>query len=228
MLLASRQRDLSSTQTGSGWFAAVRTAGLDPKRVVRTAGLEPKTVARTLGLEPKTFGSGGRRSIQLSYVRGNAADRRRGYEATTGGPRGSSSIEVCGISVVDGAGETTLARVLVADDDPVIRRLLEVNLELEGHEVLQAGDGTEALAVIRAEDPDLVILDVMMPDMDGWQVRAAMLEDPALADVPVVFVSARAQEADKRRGDELRAAAYVTKPFDPIELMVLVADITRA
>lgn len=119
-----------------------------------------------------------------------------------------------------------MARVLVADDDAVIRRLLEVNLEMEGHEVLHAGDGTEALDVIRREDLDLVILDVMMPDLDGWTVRAEMLEDPELADVPVIFVSARAQESDKRRGDELRAAAYVTKPFDPIELMVLVGDLT--
>jgi CheY-like chemotaxis protein len=121
-----------------------------------------------------------------------------------------------------------VARVLVADDDPVIRRLLEVNLEMDGHEVLEAGDGTEALEAIREAAPDAVILDVMMPDIDGWGVRARMLENPALADIPVIFLSARAQEADKRRGDELRAAAYVTKPFDPIELMELVRDITSA
>jgi DNA-binding response OmpR family regulator len=66
---------------------------------------------------------------------------------------------------------------------------------------------------------------VMMPSMDGWQVREEMLASEELADIPVIFVTARAQESDKRRGDELLAAAYVTKPFDPIELTDLVRDI---
>lgn len=121
-----------------------------------------------------------------------------------------------------------MGRILVVDDDPVIRRLIEMNLEMEGHEVLMAEDGSEALELLRAEPLDLVVLDVMMPDVDGWQVREEMLTDEDLADVPVIFLSARAQEVDKRRGDELRAAAYVTKPFDPIWLSDLVGDLLEA
>jgi DNA-binding response OmpR family regulator len=118
-----------------------------------------------------------------------------------------------------------VARVLVVDDDPVIRRLIEVNLDLEGYEVLQAGDGHAALDLMHAEDVDLVVLDVMMPNLNGWEVREQMLQDQRLEDVPVIFLSARAQDADMQRGSEMRATAYVTKPFDPVEFLDLVAEI---
>jgi CheY-like chemotaxis protein len=122
-----------------------------------------------------------------------------------------------------------MARILVVDDDPVIRRLLEVNLEMEGHEVLQAGDGEETLAMLRSDQQiDLVILDVMMPKVDGWEVRREMLGDPDLADMPVIFLSARAQDADKQKGSELGGTAYVTKPFDPVELAELVDEVLSA
>ena len=119
-------------------------------------------------------------------------------------------------------------KVLAVDDDPVIQRLLQVNLEMEGYEVELAGDGEEALAKVREFGPAIVLLDIMMPKLDGWQVCAAMKEDPALANIPVVFLSARAQDADVQRGTDLGAAAYITKPFDPIDLLELVEELTRS
>ena len=121
-----------------------------------------------------------------------------------------------------------MAKVLVVDDDAVIQRLMQVNLEMEGHEVVLASDGEQALAQVRAERPDIVLLDVMMPLMDGWQVAAAMQRDPEIADTKIVFLSARAQDADVQRGSELGVAAYITKPFDPIDLMELVAELTAS
>jgi CheY-like chemotaxis protein len=117
-----------------------------------------------------------------------------------------------------------VVRILVVDDDPTILRLLQVNLEMEGHEVLAAGDGYEALEQLREGRPEVVLLDVMMPELDGWQVceRIRADDDAVLASTPVVFLSARAQESDLARGTEVGADAYVTKPFDPLGLIELV------
>jgi CheY-like chemotaxis protein len=111
---------------------------------------------------------------------------------------------------------------MAVDDDPVIRGLLEVNLEMEGYEVVCAVDGQDALDKVRADPPDLILLDVMMPNVNGWQVAEALKGDPATRHIPVVFLSARAMEADVRKGEELGVESYVTKPFDPIDLMALV------
>jgi DNA-binding response OmpR family regulator len=113
-------------------------------------------------------------------------------------------------------------RVLVADDDPVILRLLEVNLGLEGFAVETASGGEEAVTRAAETPPDVIILDVMMPGMSGYDVVGRLREDPTTAEIPVVFLSARAQEEDRARGRELGVAAYVTKPFDPGELVGLV------
>lgn len=112
-----------------------------------------------------------------------------------------------------------MARVLAVDDDPTILRLLQVNLEMEGHDVLTAENGQSALAVIRAERPEVVLLDVMMPEMDGFQVCEAVRADPDIAGTPIVFVSARAQQSDLDRGYASGADGYITKPFDPLELI---------
>ena len=109
--------------------------------------------------------------------------------------------------------------ILVADDDPVILGLLEVNFEMEGFDVVTAEDGAVALEIARTTRPDVIVLDVMMPKMSGHEVAAALRDDPALADIPVIFVSAKAQGADVARGMELGAVDYVTKPFDPIDLV---------
>jgi DNA-binding response OmpR family regulator len=117
------------------------------------------------------------------------------------------------------------ARILVVDDDRVIQQLLKVNLELEGYAVEVADDGEEALAQFELFRPDLVVLDIMMPRLDGWEVCRRLKSDTDSARVPIVLLSARAQEADVQRGTELGVAAYVTKPFDPISLLDLIADL---
>src|SRR3954464_15394724 len=115
---------------------------------------------------------------------------------------------------VSGAG-----RVLVVDDDDVIRQLITVNLELEGFEVIAAVDGQDALDKVKDARPDVVTLDVMMPRVDGWEAAARLREDPETAHVKVVLLSARAQEADIQRGERIGVDAYLTKPFDPDELI---------
>ncbi len=122
----------------------------------------------------------------------------------------------------DGEG-SDVARVLAVDDDHVIRGLLEVNLEMEGYEVVTAVDGQDALDKVAEQAPDLILLDVMMPNVNGWQVAEALKSDEATKHIPIVFLSARAMEADVRKGTEIGVESYVTKPFDPIDLMDLVA-----
>jgi CheY-like chemotaxis protein len=114
---------------------------------------------------------------------------------------------------------------MACDDDHVIRGLLEVNLEMEGYDVVTACDGQDALDKVRADPPDLLLLDVMMPNLNGWQVAEALQADEATRHIPIVFLSARAMESDVQRGAGLGAASYVTKPFDPIDLMELVAQL---
>ena len=113
-------------------------------------------------------------------------------------------------------------RILVVDDDPVIVRLLEVNFRLEAFDVVTAGGGEEAIALARETPPDIILLDVMRPGLDGYEACRKMRETPELADVPVLFLSARAKDDDRSRGMELGLVEYVTKPFDPTELVALV------
>jgi DNA-binding response OmpR family regulator len=108
--------------------------------------------------------------------------------------------------------------VLVVDDDPVIVKLLQVNFEMEGYHVLTAGDGEEGLARAKLEHPDIVLLDVMMPKMDGLQVASALRGDPATRAIPILLLSAKAQATDVQAGKDV-ADDYITKPFDPLELL---------
>ena len=120
------------------------------------------------------------------------------------------------------------ARILVVDDDPPIVRLLRVNLEMEGYEVAVASNGKEALEAVKAHPPDLVLLDVILPGMDGLEVVTRLRRDPATARLPVVLLSARAQDADIRHGKGAGADEYVTKPFDPRDLLATVEGVLRA
>jgi CheY-like chemotaxis protein len=113
-------------------------------------------------------------------------------------------------------------RVLVVDDDDVIRQLITVNLELEGFDVVTAFDGQDALDKVKAADVSVVTLDVMMPRVDGWEAAARLRSDPDTAHIKVVLLSARAQEADLQRGEKIGVDAYLTKPFDPDELIDIV------
>lgn len=114
-------------------------------------------------------------------------------------------------------------RILVVDDDPRIVRLVGINLEMEGYEVASASNGREALEQVAAFAPDLVVCDVMMPVMNGLEVVARMRRDPQTARLPVIMLSAKAQEIDIRQGKGVGATAYITKPFDPVELIDAVA-----
>jgi DNA-binding response OmpR family regulator len=118
-----------------------------------------------------------------------------------------------------------MPKVLVIDDEAPIRLLCRVNLEAEDMEVIEAEDGQQGLKLARAEQPDVVLLDVMMPGMDGWEVLQRLLEDDATSDIPIVFLTARAELRDRARGLELGGVAYVTKPFNPVELAPLVRDL---
>src|SRR5215831_1506157 len=123
---------------------------------------------------------------------------------------------------MDGHGQT---RVLVIDDEAPIRLLCRVNLEAEGMKVLEAADGPTGLEVARDEVPDVILLDVMMPGLDGWQVAEELLDDERTSGIPIVFLTARAELRDRARGLDLGGVDYVTKPFNPVELAPLVRDL---
>ena len=109
--------------------------------------------------------------------------------------------------------------MLVVDDDDVIRQLISVNLELEGYEVHTAVDGQDCLDKVKDVQPAVITLDIMMPRLDGWETAARLRSDASTAGIKVVLLSARAQEADLRRGDRIGVDAYLTKPFDPDDLV---------
>ena len=118
-----------------------------------------------------------------------------------------------------------LGRVLVVDDDEVIRRLIAVNLQLEGFDVETAVDGQDCLDKVAQIDPDVITLDVMMPRLDGWETAIQLRKSPELAHIKVVLITARAQEDDKNRGSRVGADAYLTKPFDPNEMIRVVREL---
>jgi DNA-binding response OmpR family regulator len=106
----------------------------------------------------------------------------------------------------------------VVDDEAAIRLLCRVNLRLEGMDTAEAGDGATALRLARELKPDVILLDVMMPEVDGWQVAEEIARDPDIGGAGIVFLSARAEPADYVHGYDLGAVGYVTKPFDPTTL----------
>jgi DNA-binding response OmpR family regulator len=118
-------------------------------------------------------------------------------------------------------------RVLVVDDEAPIRLLCRVNLEAEKMEVLEAADGPTGLELAREEHPDVILLDVMIPGLDGWQVAEQLLDDSRTSRIPVVFLTARAELRDQTRGLDLGGVDYITKPFNPVELASLIRELLR-
>src|SRR6059058_6518985 len=116
-------------------------------------------------------------------------------------------------------------RVLVIDDEAPIRLLCRVNLEAEQMDVLEASDGPTGLEKARNEEPDVILLDVMMPGLDGWQVAEELLNDERTRSIPIVFLTARAELRDRARGLDVGGIDYVTKPFNPVDLAPLVSDL---
>ena len=121
----------------------------------------------------------------------------------------------------------TATRVLVIDDEAPIRLLCRVNLEAEGMDVLEAADGPSGLEKARSETPDVILLDVMMPGLDGWRVAEELLDDGRTQQIPIVFLTARAELRDRARGLDLGGIDYVTKPFNPVELAPFLRGLLR-
>lgn len=115
--------------------------------------------------------------------------------------------------------------VLLVDDEQSIRTICRVNLEGDGLAVNEAADGAQALEEVKRARPSLVLLDVMMPGVDGWSVAEQLAADDDTREIPVVFLSARASHEDRLRAQELGAVGYVVKPFDPLELAGIVRDV---
>lgn len=116
-------------------------------------------------------------------------------------------------------------KILLVDDEPYIVLLLETRLKSEGYEVTSAGDGLAALERAKKEMPDLMILDLMLPKMDGYKVCGLLKKDARYARIPILMFTARAQEEDRRLGGEMGADAYLTKPFEPQTLMAKVHEL---
>lgn len=119
----------------------------------------------------------------------------------------------------------TMPRILAVDDEPNIVRLIQVNLERDGYTVETANNGAQALAKIRQNRPDLLVSDVMMPEMDGFELLANVRRDPMLQDLPVIMLTAKAQDRDVMEGYTRGADMYLTKPFNPMELKQFVKRI---
>jgi two-component system, OmpR family, alkaline phosphatase synthesis response regulator PhoP len=117
------------------------------------------------------------------------------------------------------------AKILVCDDERHIVRLIQVNLERQGYQVVTAFDGKEGLEKIRAESPNLVVLDVMMPYMDGFEVLKTIRREPETEALPVIMLTAKAQDKDVFEGYHYGADMYLTKPFNPMELVTFVKRI---
>ena len=118
-------------------------------------------------------------------------------------------------------------RILIVDDEASIRLICRINLAAGGWTCDEADNGEEAVERIRTEPPDVVLLDVMMPIRDGWMVAEDLADDPNLRDVPIVFVTARAEQRDRERAHSLGAVGYLTKPLNPVGLSATIEEILR-
>lgn len=115
-------------------------------------------------------------------------------------------------------------KIMVVDDEPYIARVIKFKLEQEGYTVISANDGQSGLQKIKEEKPDLVLLDVMMPGLSGYEVCQKIKEDADLAGIPVVILTAKGQERDREQGLTMGASDYITKPFSPNRLLELVKN----
>ena len=116
-------------------------------------------------------------------------------------------------------------KILTCDDEKHIVRLIQVNLERQGYEVITAFNGLECLEKVKEDRPDLIVLDVMMPEMTGFEVLEKLKKDPETENIPVIMLTARAQDSDVLRGWQSGVECYLTKPFNPMELIAFVKRI---
>ena len=118
-----------------------------------------------------------------------------------------------------------MPKIVIADDQPDLLTILVARFKAAGYQVFEARNGAEALAAVRQHKPDVAVLDVMMPELNGFQVCRTMKEDPELAEVPTVLLTAKDSEADKFWGGEVGAALYLTKPIDPAHVVLRVGEL---
>lgn len=118
-------------------------------------------------------------------------------------------------------------KILVVEDDALIRELIKINLESAGFMVIQAQDGFMGLEMARAEAPDLIVLDIMLPKMDGFKVCRILKFDDKYKHIPIIMLTARIQEVDKETGFKTGADGYMTKPFEPDELIKRINQILQ-
>jgi|SRR5579883_1622107 len=116
-------------------------------------------------------------------------------------------------------------KILTCDDEKNIVRLIQVNLERQGYEVVTAYNGRECLEKVASEKPDLIVLDLMMPEMTGFEVLEELKKDPETQNIPVIMLTARTQDQDVLRGWQSGVECYLTKPFNPIELLTFIKRI---
>jgi len=118
-----------------------------------------------------------------------------------------------------------MKKVLIADDHPEAVELVRVTLEDEDYEIVNTSNGKETLKKARVEKPDIVLLDVVMPKMDGFEVCRQLRKDPQTKEIPIVMLTDKGQEVDKERGREVGADDYITKPFSPSTLLIKIEEI---
>lgn len=124
-------------------------------------------------------------------------------------------------------GFALTGKILIVDDEPSIRQLVRFNLEKEGFSCLEAEDGLTCLEIVRREKPDLIVLDIMLPGQDGFEVCRTLKAQPATAGIPIVMLTAKAEEIDTILGLEMGADDYMTKPFSPRELVARIKAVLR-
>ena len=117
-----------------------------------------------------------------------------------------------------------MKRILAVDDEPHILKLIAFSLKAHGFEVLEASDGLSAVEIAASEHPDLVLLDVMMPALDGYEACRRLKADPATAAIPVIMLTAKTQAAEQKAGLDAGAAGYINKPFTPKDLVAQVRE----
>ncbi len=206
-----RWHKVSQPVTGEFWHHA--RSGDDSRgyEVAPPVGFEPTlTAPEAVALSPELWG--------LRAWKRVPAEERCRTRGRTG--RDHSPEDATLTRVTRGLG-----RVLVVDDDEVIRRLIAVNLQLEGFDVEMAVDGQDCLNKVTEIAPDVITLDVMMPRLDGWETAVQLRKSPETAHIKVVLITARAQEDDKTRGADVGADAYLTKPFDPNEMIRVIREL---
>lgn len=121
--------------------------------------------------------------------------------------------------------ETAIKKILVVDDEPDVNALLTLMLKTQGYNVIVAGDGQEALEKARGENPDLILLDVMLPRIDGYKVARMLKFDENYSHIPIIMLTAKIQEKDRQTGLEMGVNEYMTKPFDTAALLARIKEL---